>query len=209
MKATISQDSIGTHIDWQHEGVTAKMIDWFWSNMEKGILLWHPDQHEPLQWAVAPKNGNPIGSIHIAPQTWSDGTRQNLFIRFEDLACVRSELKAYIIYEHCIIAGGLGFGEECLENKTPFSYRLHQWEKTDYGVIGKSSALPGTMTETPEQGMMWAEHCIEEIGNWAVFLPQLYNLYRVITNTDYNPFTDLSLEGKGRDAKYRYIAPKY
>ncbi|MFH1155922.1 MAG: hypothetical protein V1793_19110 [Pseudomonadota bacterium] len=208
MEATISQDSMGTHIAWQHEGVTAKMIDWFWSNLEKGILLWHPDQHEPLEWAVAVKHGNPIGAVHIAPQTWSDGTRQHLYIRFEDLARVPPELKDYIIYEHCIIAGGLGLGQESLNNEIPFSYRLHQWQKTDYGIVGKSSALPGMKAETPEQAMMWARHCIEEIGNWAVFLPQLYTLYRVITNTDYNPFADLSLEGRGRDARYKYIPLK-
>ena len=85
MEYKISHDSMGTHIDWNHEGVTAREIDWFWSNMEKGFILWHPEQHEALEWAVPPKHGNPIGSIHIAPQTWSDGRRQNLYIRFEKL----------------------------------------------------------------------------------------------------------------------------
>ena len=85
MQATVTQDRVGTHIDWELDGVTARMIDWFWSNMEKGFLLWHPSQHEPLQWAVPVKPGNPIGSVHIAPQTWNDGTRQNLYIRMEKL----------------------------------------------------------------------------------------------------------------------------
>ena len=39
MEASISQDAIGTHIDWKHEAVTARMIDWFWSNMEKANLV--------------------------------------------------------------------------------------------------------------------------------------------------------------------------
>ena len=68
MEHTISHDPMGTHIDWRHDGVTAHMIDWFWSNMEKGFILWHPEQHEALEWAVAP-NGDPLGAIHIAPQT--------------------------------------------------------------------------------------------------------------------------------------------
>ena len=50
MEYTVTQDDIGTHIDWKHEGVTAEMIDWFWSNMEKGFILWHPEEHEPLVW---------------------------------------------------------------------------------------------------------------------------------------------------------------
>jgi hypothetical protein len=40
MNYKITQDALGTHLNWQHEGVTAKMIDWFWSNMEKCFLHW-------------------------------------------------------------------------------------------------------------------------------------------------------------------------
>jgi len=64
-------------LEWTLDNVTPRMIDWFWSNMEKCMLLWHPSQHEPLEWAVPPAPGNPINSIHIAPQTWNDGSRQN------------------------------------------------------------------------------------------------------------------------------------
>ena len=110
MEMKVTQDNMGTHLEWSHEGVTPRMIDWFWSNMEKGFILWHPEQHEPLQWAIAPKHGNPVGSVHIAPQTWNDGTRQNLYIRFEDLATIAPEIKDYIIYEHCVVVAGLGFG---------------------------------------------------------------------------------------------------
>jgi len=53
--------------------------------------------------------------------------------------------------------------------------------------------------------MVWAQHCKEEIGNWEVFLPQLYKLYRVVTNVQYNPFSDLSVEGRGKDVKYKYM----
>lgn len=201
----VTQDTMGTHLDWQHEGVTPKMIDWFWSNMEKGFLLWHPEQHEPLTWAVPPVHGNPISSVHLAPQTWSDGTRQNLYIRFEDLATVPAAVKEYIIYEHCVIVAGLGFGPESMEIGEPMGYRIHQWEKTDYGVVGKSSAIGMKKKETPAEGITWSKHCIEEVGNWGVFLPQLYNLYKVVTNTNYNPYADLTVEGKGKDLKYTYI----
>jgi len=205
MEMQVTQDTMGTHLDWQHEGVTPKMIDWFWSNMEKGFLLWHPEQHEPLTWAVPPVHGNPIGSVHLAPQTWLDGTRQNLYIRFEDLATVPASVKEYIVYEHCVVVAGLGFGAESMEIGEPMGYRIHQWEKTDYGVVGKSSAIGMKKKETPEEGIIWSKHCAEEIGNWGVFLPQLYNLYKVITNTDYNPYADLTVEGSGKDVKYTYI----
>jgi hypothetical protein len=203
VEARVTQDSSGTHIDWEHDGVTARMIDWFWSNMEKGILLWHPNEHEPLEWYVQPKHGALVGSVHIAPQTWKDGTRQNLYIKMEDLQTLPDEITGLIIYKHCFIAGG--YSERTIDDGQPFAYRLHQWESADSGVIGKSSALDGTKKATPGEGMVWAEHCVEEISNWGAFLPQLYNLYRVIKNTEYNPFTDLSTERRDKAVKYRYM----
>lgn len=205
MKTKVTYDGVGTHIDWHHDGVTARMIDWFWSNMEKGFILWHPEQHEPLVWAVPVTHGNPIGSIHIAPQTWNDGRRQNLYIRFEKLDDVAPEIRDYIVYEHVVIVAGLGLGEECLANPNPMGYRIHQWQKTDYGVEGKSSAIGTRKKENEADGKVWAAHNIQEIGNWGVFLPQLYNLYKVVTDTTRNPFADLSVEGKGRNARYRHI----
>lgn len=208
MTMKLTQDSMGTHLDWEHEGVTPKMIDWFWSNMEKGFILWHPSQHEALEWAVAPVHGNPVGSIHIAPQTWNDGTRQNLYIRFEDLKDVPDEVKAYIEYEHVVIVAGLGLGEEALKEPNPMGYRIHQWQKTDSGVVGKSSAIGTRKKETKEEGLVWAAHCEEEIGNWGVFLPTLYNLYMVVTDTNRNPYADLSVTCKGSNAEYKYIPSK-
>ncbi len=205
MEVKSNYDGKGTHLDWKHDGVTPKMIDWFWSNMEKGMLLWHPEDHEPLEWAVQPKHGNPIGSIHIAPQTWDDGKRQNLYIRFENLNDIPSWVKDYIVYEHCVVVAGIGLGEEALENPQVMGYRIHQWEKTDFGVKGKSSAIGMKKKENEKEGKIWAAHCMKEVGNWGVFLAQLYELYKVVENTNYNPYADLSVEGKGRTLRYKYI----
>ena len=130
---------------------------------------------------------------------------QQLSFSCEKLEDVAPEIRDYIIYEHVFIAAGLGLGEECLAKPDPMGYRIHQWEKTDYGVVGKSSAIGTRKKETVEDGKVWAAHCLQEIGNWGVFLPQLYTLYKVVTDTNRNPFADLSLEGRGRAARYRYI----
>lgn len=206
---TISHDSLGTHIDWEHEAVSAHMIDWFWSNMEKGFILWHPEQHEPLEWARAPKHGDPLGAIHIAPQTWNDGRRQNLYIRFERLADVPPSIRDYIVYEHVMVVAGLGVGPECLVDPSPLGYRLHQWQKTDYGVVGKSSAIGTRRKESVEDGKIWAAHCAEEVGNWGKFLSQLYTLYKVVTDSRRNPFADLSVAGGGSAARYRFIESEF
>ncbi len=205
MQTTLIQDAMGTHLAWRHDGVTARMIDWFWSNMEKGFILWHPEQHEALEWAVPPRHGDPLGSIHIAPQTWNDGTRQNLYIRMERLGDVEPRVRDTIEFEHVLIVAGLGLGEECLIDPKPMGYRIHQWQATDYGVVGKSSAIGTRRKETVEDGKVWAAHCAQEIGNWGVFLPALYRLYQAVTDTRRNPYADLSVEGRGRDARYRHI----
>lgn len=198
----IIYDGKATHLDWHHDGVTPKMIDWFWSNMEKCFLLWHPGQHEPLEWAVAPRTNDFIGAIHIAPQTWNDGQRQNLYIRFEDVNTLPDWVQDYIIYDHCVVVAGIGLGEEALQNPQIMGYRIHQWQKTDAGVVGKSSAIGMLKKENKEDGEVWAAHCGEEIGNWSVFLPTVYELYKVVVN-DYNPYTDLRVV-KDPELKYLY-----
>jgi hypothetical protein len=201
----VTQDDLGTHLDWRHDGVTARMIDWFWSNMEKGFVLWHPTEHEPLTWVIPPRDGDPVGSVHLAPQTWSDGTFQNLYIRFEDLAEVPDRVKAVVTHAHCVVVAGLGFGPESMESPDPMGYRVHQWSPTDAGVEGRSSAIGARKPETHEEGLVWAKHCAEEIGNWGVFLPQLYDLYRVVRDPRRNPFADLGVEGSGSSLRYRAI----
>ena len=200
---SLRQDVLGTHFDWVLEGVTARMIDWFWSNMEKGFMLWHPEQHEPLEWPVPPRHGNPFGAIHNAPQTWSDGRRQNLFIRFERLEDLAPEIRDVIVFEHVMVVAGLGFDAEAMKRGEPLGYRVHQWQASDAGVVGRSSAIGTRRKETPEDGLVWADHAGQEILNWAKFLPQLYTLYLVVTDTRRNPFTDLAVIGQGREARYR------
>ena len=205
MDHIVSHDALGTHLDWSHDGVTARMIDWFWSNMDKCFILWHPSQHEPLEWPVPPRHGDPLGAIHNAPQTWNDGRRQNLFIRFERLEDVAPHIRDVIVYDHVIVVAGLGLDAEAMQAGDPMGYRIHQWQASDSGVVGKSSAIGTRRKETVEDGKVWAAHCAEEIGNWGVFLPDLYRLYRVVTDVRRNPFTDLSVDGRGRNATYKHV----
>lgn len=192
-------------LEWELDNVTPRMIDWFWSNMEKCNLLWHPQQHEPLEWAAPPAHGNPIGSIHIAPQTWSDGTRQNLYIRLEDVAELPDHCKTHLTHEHAAAVCCIGMGEEALKNPKPWGYRIHQWSKSDRGVVGSSTAIGALKKESHEDKLVWAAHCEEEITNWGVFLPTLYPLYQAVKNTQYNPYTDLSIQKTSNDCRYKYI----
>ena len=75
----------------------------------------------------------------------------------------------------------------------PLGYRIHQWQHGGKGVVGKSNAFGWKKPENHEQGMIWAKHAATEVANWGVFLPQLFELYKVVKNRNYNPFTDLSV----------------
>lgn len=206
IEKSIHYDGFGTHLDWSLDGVKPEMIDWFWSNMEKGFLLWHPEEHEPLTWAIPPRDGNLLGAVHIAPQTWSDGVRQNLYIRFERFEDVPDKVKEYVDYEHCIIVAGLGFGEESLHTEEPMGYRIHQWQTSENGVIGKSSGIGRKKKEDQADGVVWAKHAHQEISNWGVFLPDLYRLYQVVKNPLYNPFCDLRVKSDNGQLQYKNMS---
>lgn len=199
------QDDMGTHVEWKHIGITPNMVDWLWSNIEKVFLLCHPEENEILQWAIPPMHGNPIGSIHIAPQTLSDGISKNVYLRFERLETLPYEVKEYIVYEHVAVFAVTGFEEKALQSPKIIGYRIHQWQKTDYGVEGISSSIGIEKEVSKEEGLLWSEYCIKEVENWDVFLPQLYSFYGIVKNTKNNPYSDLTVEGKGSRLKYKYI----
>jgi hypothetical protein len=207
MKSNVWQDERSwTHIDWELVGVTAQMIDWFWSNMEKCDYLWHPNQHHGFEWFVSIQElGTPIGSIHIAPQTWNDGKKIRPYIRMEALADTSEEIRALLKYDHVVVAGAISIlGDNVKRDDPVLGYRVHQWQKTDSGLVGMSSAV-GVQKNDADDGLIWAAHACEEVGNWEVFLPDLFRLYRVITNRDICPYYSFRVAGTGKDARYKDI----
>jgi hypothetical protein len=101
-----------------------------------------------------------------------------------------------------VIAGGISIlGDDVDPNAPVLAYRVHQWQKTDQGLIGMSSGIEAKANEA-DSGLIWAAHACEEVGNWEVFLPDLFRLYKVITRRDICPYYSFKLEGLGKDAKY-------
>ena len=199
----VRQDEKNTHIDWELNGVTAHMLDWFWANMEKGFYLWHPIEHHEFYWAVPPEEDNIVGSVHVAPQTWGDGQRIEPHIRIEDLATLRKEILDIIVYDHAVVVGAISLTKKDYKPENPvIAYRVHQYESSDLGVRGMSSCV----NETLEKGMVWSKHASEEVGYWGDFLPQMYQLYRVIDNPKVCPFMSLKVERTGDTV--RYVAGK-
>lgn len=193
------------HIDWKLDGVTSKMLNWWWCNMEKGFVLWHPDEHKEFYWIKRPKHNNAIGAIHMAPQVWSDGTLIKPCIRWEDVENLPEEIQSLIVFDHVVIAAAISItGENIREDAQPLGYRIHQWETTDFGVRGRSTAIP-TKAETKERLLnVWAPHCQEEISNFQEFLPQLYKLWSVVKDPEINPYFSFEVVREGGGIRYKY-----
>jgi hypothetical protein len=122
------------------------------------------------------------------------------------VASLVPEIADVIVYEHAVAVAAIALFEKDFKPDNPIiAYRIHQWEKTDSGVRGISSAIP--VTEDPlegkERGQVWAKHAFEEVTNWEVFLPDLYNLYSVVVDRpEVNPFHSLKVQRDGRKLSY-------
>jgi hypothetical protein len=207
MKADVKQDPNGwTHVRWQLEGVTADMLDWHWSNMEKGFVLWHPEDHQPLEWPVPPTKDRFVGAIHLAPQKRRGTAIEYMRLRYYDLSEVDQKYKNLIEYDHVVMVGKCGIGLTAEHDGPPISHRLHQWRATDYGVEGISTAcnpIPDPDVEVEKKkNMLWSEHGIAEFGNFEKFLPSLYKLWLVVKDPNLNIFHSLKVEKIGNDFKY-------
>ena len=89
--AATQDDNGWTHIDWELEAVTPRMIDWFWSNIERGYLLWHPSQHGPLIWWRSPAERF-VGALPRTTQKWADGKPFSPHLPFDDPAELREDV---------------------------------------------------------------------------------------------------------------------
>lgn len=211
MEKVIQDENSWTHIHWELESVNADMIDWHWANLEKCFILWHPEEHRGFCWEKAPDKDHFIGAIHKTiqggePKDLRDPTVLKHGLRYYDIASLPKEMQDVVIYDHVCVVGRV---TEDNWDAIPSSYRIHQWQATDKGVVGMSSALTPNVVDVEEEKrklMNWSKHASGETSNWGVYLPVLYNLYRVVTNPDVNIHHSLKVERK--DGLVRYVSLK-
>ena len=149
--------------------------------------------------------GNIVGAVHLAPQTWSDGTFRNLYIRFEDPATLAPEIQERIVLDHCVVAAGLGLGRESLDDEEPMGYRVHQWQTTNAGVVGRSSAIP---RRVPERGgrLGLGEALRRGDRQLGGVSPGALRALPVVERPEHNPYADLSVVRDGGIVRYRSSA---
>jgi hypothetical protein len=112
------------------------------------------------------------------------------------------DIREVIVYDHAVVAAGISMtGEHVKDDDPPVSYRIHQYEKTDFGVKGISSAIP-IVPEPLEKGLVWAKHGSEEIGYFQDFLADLYRLWCVVKNPEINPYFSFKIVREGKSLRY-------
>lgn len=206
---TIHQDDRGwTHIDWSLDGVTADMVDWHWSNLEKTYNLWHPIQHKDFRWLVPPTAERFLGAIHSAPQYRKDGSFKVPKLRFDDVAGLKDCCRPLIKYDHLALVSCITLGDEEVPDDGPAqSYRIHQWQCSDSGVVGMSSAISFRGEPKEEElrlGLLWADHGAAEMEYLGDFLPQLYRLWSAVKDPGISIRHNLTICPSG--AGWRYLS---
>ncbi len=181
MKYCVINDDKGrTHVQWELCGVTANMIDWFWCNVEKCNFGYHSNM--VFQWMPEfgiHERGIPLDSVYTMTQDWFDGTEIQSYLRIETLDHVPELLTELIRYDHVTALGGISiFGEDVNADDPAFLWRLHQWQKTDDGVQGMTSAYtkPGYRVDSSQ---MWANQTIQKLQDWEWYLPDTYRKYMI------------------------------
>lgn len=143
-----------------------KMIDWwfgFYLKDTEAYKLWHPKSHLSLEWDELWKQGHYIGASHNVEEL-IDGNLLKARIQFYD----PSEIFDVSKFEESNV--GTAICANVYMNEIPNVSIIHFVRDTDFGCEMKSRLWlfhPGA-----GNGVM--RHCMEEMGNLADFLPDLY-----------------------------------
>ena len=149
-------------VDHELPGVTPEMIDWWWDNIDSSdrYKLWHPDDHKSFEWEVSPKKGH-VGAIQRIVE--NIGLPTMLRIRWED----PSESPIPIEYSHALVGSTLDNDDK------PITWLLHEYKSFENGTkLRTTFRLPAKVPKPFLEALR--KHNIEEISEFANFLPDLY-----------------------------------
>ena len=193
-----------THIYWTLEGVTAKMMNWHWSNLDKDYMLWHPVDHEGFCWAVPVTPEKFIGAVHKTLQgerakIYSDPQDSPVGLAYLDPAILTPDIAQYIIHDYAVVVGPIkaeDIGKEMTFDNA-LSFRIHQWSTCPEGIVGITSAItpnPRDPEEEKKRTEAWLVHGQGELAYFEDFLAPLYTLWKPVKHAKLNPYHDLAVE---------------
>ena len=183
-------------VDHELHGVTPEMIEWWFVNKDKGYPLWHPDDHKSFAWEIPPSKVGRIGSIELAEEKIGNGPVSVRRIRGAD---PKEVVNLPAVYEHVAVTGWPDADGKIR------TFLTHQFEATSYGTRMRSirhneEGMPGEAAEA------FIKHCKEEMGRLPDFLPELYKMWKVVTDPKMNVHP-ISMEVKKLpDGRWGYTA---
>ena len=163
-------------------GVSAKMLDWWWANMEKGYYLWAPGSHKRFSWVKSPSQYGFLNSAHRISEAMVPGRP---VFGGSGVQINRLDLSWYFFtthLSHIIVEGVFNQKGEFVDST------VHMWEDAEGGcnhiVAGvantRCSEPPAFVREDPAAAPDPADSAIHteyECSRWPVFLPTLYRLW--------------------------------
>ena len=169
-------------------GVTAEMMDWFWSNMEKCYYLWAPGSHKRFNWIKSPAEYGIEHSIHMIAESTEPGLP---VFGGEGVEIHRLCLKEFYPFKtslaHVLCEGVYNDIGELVDAT------IHEWEDTEGGVNHITATVVNTraseppafvrkmILENPEMKIVpnyATDHEDYEASQWPVFLPKLYEIWK-------------------------------
>jgi len=165
-------------------GVAPHMLAWWFGHIVGEMdyagsiwpryLVWHPLDH--ISYEIV---GPAVGRTVVAPGTRirvrEAFQRRPDYLLDQTLTVERLDDRAAIIVKHLVSASAVRLTNEFepTPQGTRYSSRMEIGSSSRLGRLGlnrllRSRVIPG------EQGLAWARHRVEEIGNLEHFLPALY-----------------------------------
>ncbi|MBE6992050.1 MAG: glycogen debranching protein [Ruminococcaceae bacterium] len=178
---------IGTQCQHFIPGVTAKMLDWFWGNMEKCYYLWAPGSHKRFNWVRPPWQYGFEKSAHIISEAVGQGIPVfgGSGIQINRLAL--NEWFPFTTHlDHVICEGVFNDLGEFVDST------VHMWQDVPGGTIHiTASVVNPNISEPPSfiKEILAADpdspivppaatdHGEYEAAMWPRFLPQMYALW--------------------------------
>lgn len=182
-------------------GVTSKMLDWFWVNMEKCYYLWAPGSHKRFNWVRAPWEHGFVNSAHIISEAVAQGAMVfgGSGVQIDRLPPEEYYPFTYTL-EHVICEGVFNARNEFVD------MTVHMWQDVSGGcshitasVINHEISEPPAfvlemLAENPNAEIVppaSTDHSEYEASRWPVFLPTLYGLWKDHPDPSQNVKCDL------------------
>ncbi len=195
-------------------GVSARMLDWFWANMEKGYYLWAPGSHKRFSWVKPPWQYGFIHSVHKIAESLGKG---DPVFGGEGVEIHRLDLHYFpftYALSHVLVEGVFNDKNEFVD------MTVHMWEDCEGGCYHITAAVASiTVSEPPHFAKeilakdshaklvppSATDHTEYEASMWPKFLPQLYHLWEGHPDPSQNVTCDLAVRKKGEET-WQYAA---